>query len=130
MTDSIFFHPLTWDNDMYLVYGAWALILFLSFWLVRFIHKLARRSNMKYKGGSYYLCRDIFMRLNGFEYLLVLCVLFACYMGYWAYKVSPSRADWGLWQTYMVVLPQIVLLILMIVLFFWRYTNFRKPYIK
>ena len=130
MFNSIFFHPFTWDNDMYLVYGAWVLIIFALFWFVRFIHKSVRRTKMKYQNGLYYLCRDLFMCLNGFEYLLFVCILFAVYMGYWAYEVKPSSADWTDWQTYMIILPQLCFLVSMITLFFVRYCKFRKPYIK
>lgn len=130
MIDSILFHPLTWDNDIYLAYGIWVLIILASLWFVRFLHKSFRKTVMSYKGENYYLCRDIFMRLNGFEYLLLVCVIFACYLGYWAYKVSPFSADWSLLDTYLVILPQFVLLVIMIVLFFLRYINFRKPYLK
>ena len=130
MIDSIFFHPLTWDNDMYTVYGAWVLIIFLSFWLVRFVHKSLRKKNLKYKGEEMTPVRDLFLQLNGFEYLVVVCLLFACYIGYWAYKVKPSSADWGLLDTYLVVLPQIVYIIAMCLVFFYRYKKLRNPYLK
>ena len=130
MLKSVFFHPLTWDNDMYIVYVVWVLLALVFCWLMRFVHKIVRRKNMKYKGGDCYLCRDIFMRLNGFEYLVALSVVFAIYMGVWAYVVSPAHADWGAWGTYWVLLPQALFLISIIVAFFWRYVNFRKPYIK
>ncbi len=130
MFNTIFFHPFTWDNDMYLVYVAWVLIIFALFWFVRFIHKRVRRTKMKYQNGLYYLCRDIFMCLNGFEYLLFVCILFSIYMGYWAYVVKPSSADWTDWQTYMIILPQLCFLVSMVTLFFVRYCKFRKPYIK
>ena len=70
------------------------------------------------------------MRLNGFEYLVIMSVIFAIYMGVWAYMVAPAHADWGSFGTYLVLLPQAVFLISIIVAFSWRYVNFRKPYIK
>ena len=130
MLESIFFHPLSWDNDMYYVYVAWGIIALFSFWFVRFLHKSFRQKNMKYKDGIYYFCRDIFMCLNGYEYLIFVVLLLASYLGLWAYYVNPSKADWSNYQTYMVILPQLIVLLTTITLFFFRYIKFRKPYIK
>lgn len=85
---------------------------------------------MKHKRRVYDLCRDIFLKITGMEYLIVVMILFAAYLGWWAYETSPCSADWTNLDTYLIALPQIAVVIVTIAIFFIRYIKFRKPYIK
>lgn len=130
MLDSIFFHPFEWDNDMYIAYLVWTVLIVLTFWLTRFVYKSLRKPQMKHKRRVYDLCRDLFLKITGMEYLIVVMILFAVYLGWWAYETSPCNADWTNLDTYLIALPQIAVVIVAIAIFFIRYIKFRKPYIK
>ncbi|UBD77261.1 hypothetical protein K6V26_13410 [Parabacteroides goldsteinii] len=125
-----FFHELTWDSFVVWVLIGWAIIIPVFLWSVRYAYKSGRKTQMKHRGLLIDLCRDIFLRIGGFEYLLVAVILVSIYLGFWAYYTSPSTANWANWETYIVALPQIVLLFVIIILFFIRWTKFRKPYLK
>lgn len=130
MVQNIFFHPFVWDNDVWIVYIVWVLLIPVCLWLIRFVHKYLRKKKMRYKGGIYMPCRDLFMQMNGYEYLIVAIVFYAIYLGFWAWMVNPANADWLDWKTYCIILPQIATLVVIVVMFIYRYTNFRKPYKK
>lgn len=130
-----FFHALTPANDAILndiipMYIIWAILIPLTLWLVRFIYKSLRKTSMVHQKTKVYLCRDLFLCIGGFEYLIVVVILSAVYFGFWGYLTNPSAADWLNWKTWVIVLPQISLILTIIILFFIRYTKFRKPYIK
>jgi hypothetical protein len=112
---------------MYLV---WALSIPVVLYLLRFIFKSIRKPQIVNNTGKYYLVRDLFLKISGFEYLIVAVVCFALYLGFWAYKIDFSIADWSDWKTYLVILPQFITLIAIICLFYVRYFNFRKPFLK
>ena len=130
MLSSIFFHPFEWDSDMYIAYLVWAIIIVLLLWLTRLVYKSVRKPQMKHKRRTYDLCRDIFLQITGMEYLIVVMVLFVVYLGLWAFETSPCNADWYAMDTYLIALPQIVLVAVVTTIFFIRYIKFRKPYIK
>lgn len=131
-----FFHTLPSENgdfplnDIIPMLIVWAILIPLILWLVRLVYKTLRKTTMKHQNTEVYLCRDLFLRLGGFEYLIVVVVLSAIYFGFWAYYTAPSSAAWLNWRTWIIVLPQISLLLTIIILFAIRYTKFRKPYIK
>ena len=130
MLSSIFFHPFEWDNDMYIAYLVWTVIIVLTLWLTRFVYKSVRKPQMKYKRRVYDLCRDLFLKITGMEYLIVIITLFAIYLGWWAYETSPCNANWYAVNTYLIALPQISVVVVVTIIFFIRYIKFRKPYIK
>lgn len=127
-----FFHDLTWGNDVFVMYAIWAILIPLFLYVIRFIYKSVRPTKMKYQGSQYYLVRDVFLKLGGFEYLIVVTILYAIYLGFWAYLVNPfaDGSNWASWQTYLIVLPQFATLIAIIVMFCIRYTKFRKPFVR
>jgi len=131
-----FFHTLPQANgdlplnDIVPMLIIWAILIPLSLWLIRLAYKSVRKTTMIYQNTEVYLCRDLFLSLGGFEYLIVVVILSAVYFGFWGYYTLPFSAAWLNWRTWVVVLPQLSLLLTIIVLFFIRYTNFRKPYIK
>lgn len=133
---NLFFHELPMAGheielsvkDLNLLW--WIVFIPLIFWLVRCVYKSFRKTTMAYQNAEVYLCRDLFLNLGGFEYLIVVVILVALYFGFWGYIINPSAANWLNWKTWVIVLPQLSLLLTIIVLFFIRYTNFRKPYIK
>lgn len=131
-----FFYTLSQENgdfplnDIIPMFVIWAILIPCVLWFLRFIYKSIRKTTMVYQNTSVYLCRDLFLDLGGFEYLVVAIILSAIYFGFWGYYTNPIEADWLNWKTWVIVLPQISLLITMIILFFIRYTKFRKPYIK
>ncbi len=131
-----FFHTLPGENgdvslnDIIPMFIIWAILIPLILWMVRFVYKSVRKTNMRHQNTDVYLCRDLFLSLGGFEYLTIIIFLSAVYLGFWAYYTHPSSADWLDWRTWMIILPQISLLLTIIILFFIRYTKFRKPYIK
>lgn len=131
-----FFHTLPQENgdfslnDIVPMLIIWAILIPLSLWLIRLAYKSVRRTTMIYQNTEVYLCRDLFLSLGGFEYLIVVVILSAVYFGFWGYYTLPFSAAWLNWKTWVIVLPQLSLLLTIIVIFFIRYTNFRKPYIK
>ena len=131
-----FFHPLPQENgdfplnDIVPMLIIWAILIPLSLWLIRLAYKSVRRTTMIYQNTEVYLCRDLFLSLGGFEYLIIVVILSAIYFGFWGYYTLPFSAAWLNWRTWVIVLPQLSLLLTIIVIFFIRYTNFRKPYIK
>lgn len=131
-----FFHTLPQENgdfplnDIVPMLIIWAILIPLSLWLIRLAYKSVRRTTMIYQNTEVYLCRDLFLSLGGFEYLIVVVILSAVYFGFWGYYTLPFSAAWLNWRTWVIVLPQLALLLTIIVLFFVHYTNFRKPYIK
>lgn len=132
-----FFHTLPQENgdfplnDIVPMLIIWAILIPLSLWLIRLAYKsVHRRTTMIYQNTEVYLCRDLFLSLRGFEYLIVVVILSAVYFGFWGYYTLPFSAAWLNWRTWVIVLPQLSLLLTIIVIFFIRYTNFRKPYIK
>lgn len=131
-----FFHKLPQENgdfplnDIVPMLIIWAILIPLSLWLIRLAYKSVRRTTMIYQNTEVYLCRDLFLSLGGFEYLIVVIILSAVYFGFWGYYTLPFSAAWLNWRTWVIVLPQLSLLLTIIVIFFIRYTNFRKPYIK
>lgn len=131
-----FFHTLPQENgdfplnDVIPMLIIWAILIPLILWLVRLAYKSIRKTSMVYQNTEVYLCRDLFLNLGGFEYLIVVVILSAVYFGFWGYYTFPSSAAWLNWRTWVIVLPQIFLLLTIMVLFFIRYTKFRKPYIK
>ena len=131
-----FFHTLPQENghfplnDIVPMLIIWAILIPLSLWLIRLAEKAVRRTTMIYQNTEVYLCRDLFLSLGGFEYLIVVVILSAVYFGFWGYYTLPFSAAWLNWRTWVIVLPQLSLLLTIIVIFFIRYTNFRKPYIK
>lgn len=100
--------------------------------MIRFIYKSVRSTKMKYQDSQYYLVRDFFLELGGFEYLIVATIIYAIYMGVWAYLVNPfaDSSSWEIWQTYLIVLPQFATLVAIIIMFSIRYTKFRKPLVR
>lgn len=131
-----FFHTLPQENgdfplnDIVPMLIIWAILIPLSLWLIRLAYKSVRRTTMIYQNTEVSLCRDIFLSLGGFEYLIVVVILSAVYFGFWGYYTLSFSAAWLNWRTWVIVLPQLSLLLTIIVIFFIRYTNFRKPYIK
>lgn len=125
-----FFHELTWDNDVYIMFLVWLILIPVLLWALRFIHKSFRPATMKYRRTEYYLLRDLFMCLNGIEYLIIAVILFAIYMGFWAYYVDFMHANWLDWEPYVVLIPQIVCLLTICVVFIMRYFKFRKPLLR
>ncbi len=133
---NLFFHKLPMDgkevelstNDAILI--LWVFLIPLTLWLIRFAYKSIRKKSMVHQNTKVDLCRDIFLDLGGFEYLIIIVILSAIYLGFWAYYTNPFSANWMNWETWVIVLPQISLILTIIVLFFIRYTKFRKPYIK
>ena len=133
---NLFFHELPMAGheiefsvkDLNLLW--WIVFIPIVLWLVRIIYKSFRKSTMIYQNTEVYLCRDLFLSLGGFEYLIVVVILSAVYFGFWGYYTLPFSAAWLNWRTWVIVLPQLSLLLTIIVIFFIRYTNFRKPYIK
>lgn len=131
-----FFHTLPQENgdfplnDIVPMLIIWAIIIPLSLWLIRLAYKSVRKTTMIHQNTEVYLCRDLFLSLGGFEYLIVVVILSAVYFGFWGYYTLPFSAAWLNWRTWVIVLPQLSLLLTIIVIFFIRYTNFRKPYIK
>ena len=127
-----FFHSLKWDSDVYVMYAVWAILIPLLFFLVRFIYKSVRKPRLRSKNAEYYTVRDLFMQITGQEYLIVFVVLFAIYLGLWAYLVAPfsQKEVWSDWRTYLIILPQMLTLIAIFVLFFIRNNKFSKRFIK
>ena len=131
-----FFHTLPQENgdfplnDIVPMLIIWAILIPLSLWLIRLAYKSVRRTTMIYQNTEVYLCRDLFLSLGGFEYLIIVVILSAVYFGFWGYYTLPFSAAWSNWRTWVIALPQLSLLLTIIVIFFIRYTNFRKPYIK
>lgn len=131
-----FFHTLPQENgdfplnDIIPMLIIWAILIPLTLWLVRLAYKSVRKTNIIHQNTEVYLCRDLFLSLGGFEYLIVVAILSAVYLGFWGYYTLPFSAAWLNWRTWVIVLPQISLLLTIIVLFFIRYINFRNPYIK
>ena len=125
-----FFHGFKWDNDVYVMLAIWALLIPFFLYITRFIYKSVRKTKMKHLGAEIYLCRDLFLTIGGFEYLLVVLFLSSIYYFFWCYYTSPFSANWLDWRTWIIALPQIALLITIVVLFFIRYIKFRKPYLK
>lgn len=127
-----FFHSLTWDNDVYIMYVVWAILIPVSLYLIRFLYKTARKPKLRSKKDEYYLVRDLFLDISGQEYLIIFVVLYAIYLGVWAFLVAPfSQKDvWTDWHTYLIILPQVVTLIALIVIFFSRNNKFSKHYIR
>lgn len=127
-----FFHSLKWDNDVYVMYIVWAILIPVLFFLIRFIYKSIRKPRLRSKNAEYYTVRDLFMEITSQEYLIVFVFLFAIYLGIWAYLVAPfSQAQkdaWSDWHTYLIVLPQIVTLIAIAVLFFVRNNKFSRKF--
>ena len=130
--EKIFFHPMEWDNDVYIMYIVWPFALVLVLYIFRFLYNLVRPKNLIYKRQKYYMVRDMFLSLGGMEYLVVFILLFAVYLFFWAYKVKPSisKVDWTDWNSYLIILPQVLTVISLIIVFFVRYTKFRKPLIR
>ena len=127
-----FFHSLKWDSDVYVMYAVWAILIPLLFFLVRFIYKSVRKPRLRSKNAEYYTVRDLFMQITGQEYLIVFVVLFAIYLGLWAYLVAPfsQKEVWSDWRTYLIILPQMLTLIAIFVLLFIRNNKFSKRFIK
>lgn len=133
---NLFFHELPMVGheielavkDLILLW--WIPLILVTFWLARLIYKSFRKDTLVYQNTEVYLCRDLFLNLGGFEYLIVVVILSAVYFGFWGYYTLPFSAAWLNWRTWVIVLPQLSLLLTIIVIFFIRYTNFRKPYIK
>lgn len=127
-----FFHDLVWNNDVFIMYVIWAILIPLFLYMIRFIYKSVRSTKMKYQDSQYYLVRDFFLELGGFEYLIVATIIYAIYMGVWAYLVNPfaDSSSWEIWQTYLIVLPQFATLVAIIIMFSIRYTKFRKPLVR
>jgi len=131
-----FFHELPRGNsdiplnDLAVMLIIWAIIIPCALWLLRIIYKSIRKTTMTYQNSKVYLCRDIFLDLGGFEYLIIVAILSAVYYGFWGFYSAPISANWLNWKTWVIALPQISLMVTIIVLFFVRYTKFRKPYIK
>lgn len=131
-----FFHALPQEsggfplNDIFPMLIIWAILIPITLWLVRLAYKSVRKTTMVQQNTEVYLCRDLFLSLSGFEYLLVVVILAAVYFGFWGYYTLPFSAAWLNWRTWVIILPQLSLLLTIIVLFFIRYTKFRKPYIK
>mgnify|MGYP006887186806 FL=1 len=127
-----FFHDLVWSNDVFIMYVIWAILIPLFLYMIRFIYKSVRSTKMKYQDSQYYLVRDFFLELGGFEYLIVATIIYAIYMGVWAYLVNPfaDSSCWEIWQTYLIVLPQFATLVAIIIMFSIRYTKFRKPLVR
>ncbi len=127
-----FFHDLVWNNDVFIMYVIWAILIPLFLYMIRFIYKSVRSTKMKYQDSQYYLVRDFFLELGGFEYLIVATIIYAIYMGVWAYLVNPfaDSSIWEIWQTYLIVLPQFATLVAIIIMFSIRYTKFRKPLVR
>lgn len=131
-----FFHTLPQENgeftlnDFIPMLIVWAILIPTTLWAIRFLYKTFRKTTMVFQNTRVYLRRDLFLDLGGFEYLIVYVVLVAIYFGCWAYFTNPFGADWYNWKTWVVILPQITLILTIIVLFCIRYTKFRKPYIK
>ena len=126
----IFFHPLKWDSDVYIMYAIWVMLIPFTLYVIRFIYKCCRSKIMKYQKQKIYLVRDLFLILTGIEYLVFAVIIYSIYMGFWAFYVGPNNADWLSLDTYLIILPQIALLIVIIVLFSYRYIKFRKSFIK
>lgn len=114
------------------MYVIWAILIPLFLYMIRFIYKSVRSTKMKYQDSQYYLVRDFFLELGGFEYLIVATIIYAIYMGVWAYLVNPfaDSSIWEIWQTYLIVLPQFATLVAIIIMFSIRYTKFRKPLVR
>lgn len=131
-----FFHSLPQGNDAFPLNDTvpmliiWAILIPVTLWMIRFAYKSVRKTTMIQQNTEVYLCRDLCLSLGGFEYLIVVVIIAAVYFGFWGYYTRPFSAAWLNWRTWVIVLPQISLLLTIIVLFFIRYTNFRKPYIK
>lgn len=127
-----FFHSLKWDSDVYVMYAVWAILIPLLFFLIRFIYKSVRKPRLRSKNAEYYTVRDLFMQITGQEYLIVFVVLFAIYLGLWAYLVAPfsQKEVWSDLRTYLIILPQMLTLVAIFVLFFIRNNKFSKRFIK
>jgi len=128
--NKIFFHPMEWNNDVYIMYIVWFFALFLVLYVLRFAYNRIRPKNLTYKRQSFYMVRDLFLSLGGMEYLIVFNLLFAVYLGFWVCLVKPWLADWTNVSTYLIVLPQFATLTIVTALFFVRYTLFRNPLIR
>jgi len=128
--EKIFFHPMVWDNDVYIMYIVWPFALVLVLYILRFLYNMVRSKYLIYKKQSYYMVRDLFLSLAGMEYLIVFNLLFAIYLGFWFFLVKPVSADWTTLPPYLIVLPQVVTIITTFVLFFIRYNKFRNPLIR
>jgi hypothetical protein len=132
----LFFHSLPSKssaftmNDLVPMFITWLILIPLVLWLTRLIYKSIRKPIITYNKTRVILRRDLFLDLGGFEYLIIIVALTAIYLGFWAYYVSPFAADWFDWRTYVVLLPQVCLILTIIVLFVIRYVKFRKPFIK
>ena len=126
---NIFFHPLEWNNDVFIMYIVWVILIPVFLYALRIIFKSLRKPQLTYKAQKYHLVRDLFLEITGFEYLILASVLYAIYLGVWAYKVDFS-ADWSDWRTYLVILPQFITTIAIVCLFYIRYFKFRKPLLK
>lgn len=130
----VFFHQMKWENDVYIMYIVWLIFVPLLLYITRCIYNKVRPTKLSYDGGRYYMVRDLFLNIAGMEYLILASVLYSIYLGFWAWSVNPFSVDWGWpwdnWVPYLIVLPQVLAAALMVVLFFIRYTKFRKPLIR
>ena len=133
---SYFFHALPKGNvdvplnDYALMVIIWVLLIPCTLWLLRFIYKSLRKTTMSYQHSKVYLCRDLFLDLGGFEYLIIVTLSAAVYFGFWSFYTNPLAANWLNWKTWVIAFPQISLFLTIVILFFVRYIKFRKPYIK
>lgn len=127
-----FFHSLKWDNDVYIMYIVWAILIPVSFYLIRFLYKTIRKPKLRSRYGEYYTIRDLFLTITGQEYLVLYVMLYAIYLGFWAYQVAPftQKDVWSDWHTYLIILPQFGTLVAIVVLFFVRNNKFSKQFIK
>lgn len=127
-----FFHSLKWDNDVYVMYVVWAILIPVSFYLIRFLYKSIRKPRLRSRYGEFYTNRDLFLAISGQEYLVLYAVLYALYIGFWVYKVAlfALKEMWSDWHTYLIILPQVATLVAIVVIFFARNNNFSKQYIK
>ena len=121
-----FFHSLKWDNDVYIMYVVWAVLIPVSLYLIRFLYKTFRKPKLRSQNREYYVIRDLFLAISGQEYLVMYAVLYALYLGFWAYRVSPFalKEVWSDWHTYLIILPQFATLVAVVVLFFIRNNKF------
>lgn len=117
------------------MYVVWAILIPVSFYLIRFLYKSIRKPRLRSRYGEFYTNRDLFLAITGQEYLVVYAAIYALYLGFWAYKVAPFDLNlnieaWSDWHTYLIIIPQVATLVAIVVMFFARNNNFSKQYIK
>ena len=124
-----FFGELEYNgfSDLLFKLLIWAVMVIIVLYFIRLFLNAFRKQNVKYKGKSYYMVRDLFLEITSLECIVGFIILFTIYVGFWEWNVRLEQYDWSKWQTYVSAFPQIITYIFIIILFTFRYNNFRNP---